>query len=791
MTYCLPTELVDKFKKALTSGKINPIRMAKMPNSEARRKYLSGVVGEANAKQVNLLFEKKLLLKNQKRGFVTWAKSVTGIKEPARRGLVNKIEKIEKALNPAETKQFMGDLIEQKLGISITPKEAQEITTRTSEMQKLYQKGIRKAGGGANRAKIRANLSRDYFVKQRDLEKYIDEQTPVAWKSAGWVAEVGAAARTLKATMDISFLMRQGATYFGRSEWLGAITRIPSYAVGESAVDGLAADIMSHEFGDEAMKRKRLLGMTIFGEKMTQMEEAFLSKWATKIPGVAVSERANVGFINDLRAHRFLNTVSYYNKLGKPLSSKEMDELAQTIASASGRGTLGSFEAAAKPLAIALFSPRFFAGRVITLLKPFQKGIARSTRKEAAKNLGTIMGLTVAMMGLAQMAGGDPEWDPRSSDFGKVKFGTTRIDMTAGYGQFIRVMFQAFISKATKSTTTGKIAQINTGDYASRNTWELLTSFIENKKAPLPNVVVEMMNQETFSGEQVVWDAKTMLYFANQLTTPLIFNAMYEAYKESGGDVGLTTATGALEFFGLGVNTYGYQPKDKEFNKIKTEQGQFVYDQVIVRLNENLIPALKELQESTPYRSYDIDQQNKLTDTVIANVKKETLAEYNIEFKVPGEKSAGATLLRAVERGQLGDWADDGSFIDDIMLYARAIGTDPITAFSRIATKQKIRRIDNGAIIVYRIPQSASARIRRELGAGKDEILEHMIPLVLGGSNSRSNLQLVSEIDHDNWTPFEVKLGEMLRAGRITKQEAQDRIIALKEGRLLPSQVLR
>src|SRR3990167_8711640 len=96
--WCLTKENVDRFKIALKDGTINPFKMASLA-SEDRHAFLSKFVGEENALQVNSLFESKLLLKNQKAGFISWAKKVSGITPQVKRDLISRIERMDNVLN--------------------------------------------------------------------------------------------------------------------------------------------------------------------------------------------------------------------------------------------------------------------------------------------------------------------------------------------------------------------------------------------------------------------------------------------------------------------------------------------------------------------------------------------------------------------------------------------------------------------------------------------------------------------------------------------------------------------
>src|SRR6266436_5151390 len=107
--FCLPKELTDKFKTKLISGEINPEKLSSM-SSEERRTYFKEFLGADNAKQVNTLFESKLLLKNQQLGIINWAKQVAGMKPEVLKDILTKVNKMTEVLNPVSEKAFLEDL---------------------------------------------------------------------------------------------------------------------------------------------------------------------------------------------------------------------------------------------------------------------------------------------------------------------------------------------------------------------------------------------------------------------------------------------------------------------------------------------------------------------------------------------------------------------------------------------------------------------------------------------------------------------------------------------------------
>jgi len=89
---CLTKDTSKRFMDAIRSGEISPEKLLNISSKE-RQTLLGNVVGPENVPWVNAALESKILLKDQQRGMVTWAKQVSGLSEPAKRDLVSQIQK--------------------------------------------------------------------------------------------------------------------------------------------------------------------------------------------------------------------------------------------------------------------------------------------------------------------------------------------------------------------------------------------------------------------------------------------------------------------------------------------------------------------------------------------------------------------------------------------------------------------------------------------------------------------------------------------------------------------------
>lgn len=671
---CLPKQFADKFINGLRDGRIDPAKLAKMTSAE-RREYLAKFVGEENAKAVNSLFESKLLLKNQQRGMITWAKKIAQLSPEARRDALAKIEKLEKALTPESEEAFLADITETRLGVRINAEGANKIMSFTNKMDELWETAKTKLDGlpptEENIKEVLRQGDKEYFRTYKELLDFMAEKRPVYFNTKmsrfySNFAEGISVARAIKTGLDLSAALRQGGAYFGRGEWFNAFARMFGYAKNKNNLAELEVEMLSHKYADIALKYKRDLGLTILGETFTQREEAFAAKFIEKIPLLKVSERAYTGFLNDLRFNRFVNVLENLKNAGQDITDNPdtLKALAQTIAGGSGRGNLAKMEGAAEALSTALFSPRWVASRLRLITDPFTKsGVAR---QEAIKNLATVLGIASGVLGAYKLAGGDVETDLRSSDFGKMKIGNVRFDITAGLAPYLRVMAQ-MITTSTKSSTTGKITKLNTGEFGARTSLDILIGFIENKASPLFGIFRDLMKGEQFGGEKLEFDFEGFLnnpkkfienkenrdsaaYIANQLITPLIVSQTIEVFNESSGASRWWITSGAIagELLGLNVNAYSYAPSGKKWDMLKEQYGDDEYNRVIKELNINLAPRLEKLQQGEKYQSLSLEEQNAAVDTLLNEEKEKILKNYKFKEEKK-ETISGKKILKELE----------------------------------------------------------------------------------------------------------------------------------------------
>jgi len=305
--------------------------------------------------------------------------------------------------------------------------------------------------------------------------------------------------RAVMASVDLSAPLRQGATMIHKKEFWKALPDMIRSVGSEKAFHDLQATIARSPRYVEARKAK--LALTDLGNASGR-EELFMSKLAERIPGlgrvIRASGRGYVGFLNKLRMDSFEALMETAQKSGAKTSSKEV---ADFINAATGRANLGKLERYAPALNAAFFSPRLMASRV-KMMNPVTYATASPmVRKEYIKSMAALGTAWGTIAGLAATAGADVEIDPRSSDFGKIKIGRVRLDIGAGFQQYMRTAAQ-LVSGERKDLRTGKVIELGKG-FHGKTRKDVLQEFLEAKASPIASFILTNLEGRTFTGEKL------------------------------------------------------------------------------------------------------------------------------------------------------------------------------------------------------------------------------------------------------------------------------------------------
>lgn len=514
--FCLLHAETVKFLAALKNGTIDPAKLILM-SSEQRRNLFESIVGKDNAKEVNRLLEAKLILKDQKRGMVSWAKQVAGLSQKSRTDMISRIERMDKVLNATSAHSFLEDLAAQKLGTEITFDEAKAVSDLSRDVADSRSKIMpTDPPGSPSRLKYGA----DYVAMQNlvhDLKNSNDQLTlqdlkdrplSVAGKAA---KELPGLAKSLKASFDDSYAGRQGfrAIFTNPAIWgknfiqsfVDIAHSLAKPGADTSVMDAVKAEIFSRPNAMDGTYANMKLDVGI------NAEEAYPTSLPSRIPGLgrlySASQNAYSGMALRMRADIADEVVTAAKNNGVDFSDpRQAESLGRLVNSLTGRGSLGKFDKVAGAVNVWFFSPRSLKASFDFLTLHAADDMTIYARKLAAQNLLRVTAGIATIMGVANtLWPGSVELDPRSADFGKIRIGDTRFDITGGMAS-LATLAARIVTLSSKSSTTGQVHPLNSGKFGSQSALDVAVSFATNKTSPAGSVLIDLLKGKTFSGQK-------------------------------------------------------------------------------------------------------------------------------------------------------------------------------------------------------------------------------------------------------------------------------------------------
>jgi hypothetical protein len=329
------------------------------------------------------------------------------------------------------------------------------------------------------------------------------------------------------------------------------------------------------------------IGKAVVSPTRLKSKEAFdkaTEMWSKANPFKA-AERAAVGYLDTLRVMRFLDGKQVLEMQGKTFENSPQDykDVADAINTMTGRASLGAAEQIAPMLSKVFFSPRNWASGIKTAtpyaLYHFGK-MTPTARKMAVADFSKFLGLTtgMVMMAAAKLNNDDDEetnveFDPRSTDFMKVRLGDTRIDPWGGMQQQVvlssRLMADALMRALPQAGIEGaykkddKVIPLGV-PFKSKTAGGLIGQQALNKLNPTADLLYNYMNTTVKKDGTRVNDFGQEYTIGGELEDkfyPIFWGTVSELLKDDPSALdGLLVF---YAFFGGGVNIYEKKEKKK------------------------------------------------------------------------------------------------------------------------------------------------------------------------------------------------------------------------------------
>lgn len=625
-TFCLIPEAVQKFKQGLKNREIDPLKLSLMESS-VRRDFLEKYVGKDAAPQVNSLFESKLLLKNQKAGYLAWAKKIAGLTPEVRRDLVAKIEKLDKVLNPTEEKAFLNDLANTRLGVDVTFAEAQKISELSKKIADLKEFKDKKG-------------QIEYGNAILDLSDYVNS---LSGKKADLITNIAGVPRAAMTSFDLSAPLNQGWGMVSRKNFYKSFASMFKYVVSKKAFRDLQAETITNPFYPQA--KKAGLRLTDLGGKLELREEAFMTTLLDRIPGVSASQRAYTGFLNKLRMDSFTDLVKKAEVAGEDVSlgSKALEDLAKVVNNFTGGARVGKLEQATPILNATFFSPRKIAS-TLQMMNPVNyvdPKISKTARLEATRNMIGSLAMSAGVIALySLLTGKKQEADPTSSDFGKIRSEDTRLDVSGGNANYVGLLARLVTQKIKGGS--GISRELGT-KYGETSGFDLLAQFLRYKLSPNASFLVDAVARSNAIGEK-----KTITESAIDRFKPMFANSVVELLQSDTDDkFGLALAS----LFGAGVNTYSSagtsdwnESEGKQLLQFKKKVGQEKFDEANDLYTEKYDEWSKWVQKESTYQKLSDEEKQAVIKRKKTTLQEHIFKRYNFEYKQ--QKKSKAQLDR-------------------------------------------------------------------------------------------------------------------------------------------------
>ena len=422
--------------------------------------------------------------------------------------------------------------------------------------------------------RLRKELKRKIFDFRVENKKYELERRNKGRKMLDMAVNIAGVPRALMATADFSAPLRQGIFVAASRPFMTARAAKEMFKFWNSKeyYNEWMADFRESDGYDLTKKAGLSITDTADNVEMAAREEDFMSNLVEKVPFFGEtfnlnfdvkgrrfqigdlhgrSERAYTGFLNKMRIDLFQRGTELLMNQGYNPNDDiaPFKALATYVNAATGRGPMpDSLKTSAAALSTLFFAPRLISSRLYLLGGGPLWHTPNVVRKMYLRDLASFIAFGGVALGLSILAGADVEDDPRSSDFGKIRFGDDRYDIWGGFTQYI-TLFARTAMKSTKSST-GRIHPLDGRGFMAQDRGDVLGRFVRSKLAPTTALGWSWYTGKNYMGETFDWGDELL-----NMSSPLVLQDIYESITED-KPLWEVAASGALMTFGVGFQSY-------------------------------------------------------------------------------------------------------------------------------------------------------------------------------------------------------------------------------------------
>lgn len=646
MSFCLTDEARKKLLDSIKSGSLDIIKLTTKSSEDARKEFAK-IVGDGSAKELNLLFEKKLLLKNTEKGLINFIKESTGLNAQEKAKHTIKVQeelqrKKNRLYNPAEKEKVLQEIlnnIEDKRIVKEKSKLSNRYFKGQNSVSLEEMKNITELSKKAISLKEKVNVdSLDsqvaYGESLIDLDEYVSTLTTGKSSLKDNILNGLGLLRIAKIGLDLATPFVQGKKSIGTKEWRKAFVQQFASAVSKSKSRTFKAAILGDP--DYELIKSTTLRMSSLTHNLKGKEEQFMTDWASKIPVVAGLARSAEDFSTGLRFYTAKNLIANAKQAGMDISkgSETLEGIAHAINIVTRSANFGKNDkfGSLAPLANnVMWSSRgvYATGQ---MWNPVQYAkLPPIARNYMFKRLIAAGSMTMGLVGLAVLKGDDVELDPSSSKFLQIPIGNNSyFDPTFGDKSYINFMARMINRKYKASSgITYNIDDPNSPVNVDSTTIDFFRNKLANTAAFVANNI--WWREDTLGRKQSI--PQQLLNVVNPMG---IENAI-----QLGTDMGVGAPSLFWSIIGLGgFNTQTYststdwsQSDGVELQQFNDKVGDTKFKEANDLYNKTTEKLIKQAQSNPSYKSLSEESKANVLSGIKDKVKSDVFKKYGFRYK--------------------------------------------------------------------------------------------------------------------------------------------------------------
>lgn len=655
---CIPQEKINELRKALKAE--TDLSSFINKSHEELVNWFSKFAPD-EAENLATLFESKIILKGRARAITYLFKKLAGLGKFSEEGRI-KLEQAKKEFeaeqqrrifNPNENESYLEGLAKKIVGAEITREQAKELYNLQAianqalnefnpETKQWSSEEARALYGAAayNVMDFTKKLSLENItIKEMILnrskefkEQWAESKDKSIWKlivdSLNFISQNSI---SIVASIDASFTLRQGLKTLLTNPKLWLSETKKGFSVfyntlkGENVESAFWASVLSDPLYLDGTYEK-------MGILESKREEQFQSGLPARIPLLGrmfkASENMFVFMAKGIRMGLAKSYLQNAKNAKIELDEKQLKSLGIIINSLTARGQWGKRGEPAIVRMI-LWAPKMIKGNIDVLTAHLGQDITPYAKKIAAQNLLKIVGITALFLMMAKAIDEDSvEFDPRSTDFGKIKAGNTRFDITGGAASLITLASRV-AANSYKSTISGEVIKFGTG-YGEKTRFDILMDFLTGKTAPLPRLAIDLMKGQNFEGKPVTVSNALM-----SLAVPISIQNVIDLKDDNSASAVLGILTDAL---GINATTYTAE-KDWSINPSKSisafreKVGDTKFKEANKKYNEEFNKWFEIVKKDIRYQALTQEQRQQVVSNKKLDLQEKIMRQYGFVYK--------------------------------------------------------------------------------------------------------------------------------------------------------------